>query len=149
MRERCAELSAALRVLPAGRRVWWATTRSTSSSPWWLQRLTSLALIPLTVWFAAAIVGLAGSGYEEFVAWLSDPCTTAVMVGFLAVTFHHAQSGMQVVIEDYVQNEKLKLVTIMANNFFSIAVALAAINVAGGFLVTRRMLEMFKKKKQA
>ena len=94
---------------------------------WWLQRLTSLALIPLTVWFAAAIVGLAGSGYEEFVAWLSDPCTTAVMVGFLAVTFHHAQSGMQVVIEDYVASHGLRIASVILVKFVCYGLALLGI----------------------
>ena len=94
---------------------------------WWLQRLTSLALSPLTVWFAAAIVGLAGSGYEEFVAWLSDPCTTAVMVGFLAVTFHHAQSGMQVVIEDYVASHGLRIASVILVKFVCYGLALLGI----------------------
>jgi succinate dehydrogenase / fumarate reductase membrane anchor subunit len=94
---------------------------------WWLQRLTSLALIPLTVWFAATIVGLAGSGYEAFVAWLSDPCTTAVMVGFLAVTFHHAQSGMQVVIEDYVSSHSWRLASIILVKFVCYGLAILGI----------------------
>jgi succinate dehydrogenase / fumarate reductase membrane anchor subunit len=94
---------------------------------WWLQRLTSLALVPLTVWFVAAVVGLAGSGYDEFAAWLSDPCTTAVMIGFLAVTFHHAQSGMQVVIEDYVASHALRIASIILVKFACYGLAILGI----------------------
>lgn len=94
---------------------------------WWLQRLTAIALIPLTVWFVAALVGLAGGGYDAFVAWLSDPCTTAVMVGFLAVTFHHAQSSMQVVIEDYVASHALRIATIILVKFVCYGLAILGI----------------------
>ena len=71
---------------------------------WWLQRLTAIALIPLTMWLVASIIALSGFGYEAFVAWFCQPINATVMILFLAVAFHHAQLGMQVVIEDYVSH---------------------------------------------
>ncbi len=71
---------------------------------WWAQRLTSLALIPLTLWFVAGVIHLAlgGEPYESFMAWIANPCTATLMILFLGVSFHHAQLGVQVVLEDYV-----------------------------------------------
>ena len=71
---------------------------------WWAQRLTSLALIPLTLWFVAGVINLAlgGEPYESFMAWIANPCTATLMILVLGVSFHHAQLGVQVVLEDYV-----------------------------------------------
>ncbi len=69
---------------------------------WWVQRLTALALIPLTVWFVFSVVGLAHSDFDTFRAWLSRPSNTTLMVLFFAAALHHAHLGVQVVIEDYV-----------------------------------------------
>jgi len=101
---------------------------------WWLQRLTALALIPLTVWFVASVVGLAGSGYDEFVGWLSEPCNAAAMVLFLGVTFHHAQSGMQVVIEDYVSDHGWRVAGIILVKFA--CYGLAVLSIVSTLIVT-------------
>ncbi|MEQ8509051.1 MAG: succinate dehydrogenase, hydrophobic membrane anchor protein [Rhodospirillaceae bacterium] len=69
---------------------------------WWLQRVTAIALIPLTIWFVASLIALAGHDYAAFMNWFGQPINATVMILFLAVAFHHAQLGMQVVIEDYV-----------------------------------------------
>jgi succinate dehydrogenase / fumarate reductase, membrane anchor subunit len=71
---------------------------------WWLQRVTAIALIPLTMWLVASIVALSGSGYDAFILWFGQPINATVMILFLGVAFHHAQLGMQVVIEDYVSH---------------------------------------------
>lgn len=69
---------------------------------WWLQRVTAIALIPLTIWLVASIIALIGAGHAAFTAWFGQPINATVMIIFLGVAFHHAQLGMQVVIEDYV-----------------------------------------------
>lgn len=71
---------------------------------WWLQRVTAIALIPLTIWLVASIIALSGSGHVAFTAWFGQPINATVMILFLGVAFHHAQLGMQVVIEDYVSH---------------------------------------------
>lgn len=71
---------------------------------WWIQRVTAIALIPLTLWLVASIIALSGSGHGAFILWFGQPINATVMVLFLGVSFHHAQLGMQVVIEDYVSH---------------------------------------------
>ncbi len=100
---------------------------------WWMQRLTSIALIPLTVWFVASLVGLAGTGYEDFVLWLASPINATIMILFLGVTFHHAQSGMQVVLEDYVSSHGTRIFSIIAVKF--ICYALAALSIVSVLIV--------------
>jgi succinate dehydrogenase / fumarate reductase membrane anchor subunit len=101
---------------------------------WWAQRVTAVALIPLTIWFASAIIALAGTGYETFVVWLASPLNATVMIVFLAVTFHHAQLGMQVVLEDYVSHHGWRIFSVIAVKF--ICYGLAAFGIVSTLIVT-------------
>ena len=94
---------------------------------WWSQRLTSVALVPLTLLFLFPFVRALGADWETVRAIYSTPLHAIVAVLFLLVGFNHLHQGIQVVIEDYIHNEKLKLASVMANNFFCAAVALASI----------------------
>jgi succinate dehydrogenase / fumarate reductase, membrane anchor subunit len=97
---------------------------------WWAQRLTALALVPLTLWFAASVVALAGADLATVRAWIAQPISAVLLVILIAATFHHAQLGMQVVIEDYVHSEWLKLTAIVAIKFAAVLLgALAAFSV--------------------
>lgn len=69
---------------------------------WMVQRLTSLAMLPLTLWFAWSLVCMASADYATFTAWLANPVTAVLLSAFCIMAFHHAQLGLQVVIEDYV-----------------------------------------------
>jgi succinate dehydrogenase / fumarate reductase membrane anchor subunit len=100
---------------------------------WWLQRLTAVALIPLTIWFVVSLIGLAGSGWEDYVQWIAGPINATVMILFLAVTFHHAQSGIQVVLEDYVAAHGTRIAAIIAVKF--ICYALAALSIISILIV--------------
>ena len=93
---------------------------------WWAQRLTALALVPLVLWFVAAIAGLAGADIVAVRAWIAQPLTSILLVLLIAATFHHMQLGMQVVIEDYVHVEWLKITGIVLVKFAAIALAVAA-----------------------
>jgi succinate dehydrogenase / fumarate reductase membrane anchor subunit len=92
---------------------------------WLLERLTSVALVPLTLWFIVAAVGLSGAGYAEVRAWLAGPFNTTAMLLFILALFWHAQLGVQVIIEDYVHHETIKLVSLMLLKFAAIALGLA------------------------
>ncbi len=80
---------------------------------WWAQRLTALALVPLTLWFAARVVQHAGAAHADMVAWLSNPVDATLMLLTIVAVFHHAHLGVQVVIEDYVQHEGLRIAGIL------------------------------------
>ncbi len=90
---------------------------------WWHARLTSVALIPLTIWFVVGVLSHIGASHAEFVAWLSSPFSAVMMILTIAVTFHHAQSGMQVVYEDYLHNEGVKLAAIIGTKFLALLLA--------------------------
>lgn len=80
------------------------------SHHWWLQRLTSIALVPLTLWFAVSVIALAGADYERVRAWLAEPWSAVLMILLIGATFHHAAAGMQVIYEDYIHTKWIRLV---------------------------------------
>lgn len=80
---------------------------------WWVQRVTAVALIPLTLWFVVSVILLAGAGHGEIVAWLSSPVSAGLMILLLIATFWHAALGLQVVIEDYVHHEGCKVALLL------------------------------------
>jgi succinate dehydrogenase / fumarate reductase membrane anchor subunit len=73
-------------------------------SEWSAERVSALALIPLTLWFAAAIIAHGGSDYATFIGWIRSPLTATLMVLLLLGLFHHTALGLQVVIDDYVHS---------------------------------------------
>ncbi|CBS87998.1 succinate dehydrogenase, hydrophobic membrane anchor protein [Azospirillum lipoferum] len=94
---------------------------------WWSQRLTAIALVPLTVWFVFGVIGHLGADHAAFVAWMKSPFSAVMMVLTAVVTFHHAQSGLQMVIEDYVHVEWQKMALIIGVKFLSFALAAACV----------------------
>lgn len=71
---------------------------------WWAERVSAVALIPLTLWFVASIIAHTTSDYANLVAWLKSPFVNIPMVLLLGVSFYHTALGLQVVIEDYVHS---------------------------------------------
>ena len=92
----------------------------------WRQRLTAVAMIVLVVPMIVVVMMLLGRNQAGAAQILGTPLIAIFMLLFIMASLWHMQLGMQVVIEDYIHDERLKLVSIMANNFFSVAVALAA-----------------------
>lgn len=72
---------------------------------WWAQRVSAVALVPLTVWFLGSIIAHAGGDYTAFIGWLKTPLASISMVLLLLALFHHTALGLQVVIEDYVHSD--------------------------------------------
>jgi succinate dehydrogenase / fumarate reductase membrane anchor subunit len=93
----------------------------------WRQRITGVATTLLIVPVIAVVMMMLGRNQAGAAQILGSPLVAIVMLLFIIASAWHMKIGMQVVIEDYVHNEKLKLVTIMANNFFCVAVALASV----------------------
>lgn len=94
---------------------------------WWAQRLTAIALVPLTLWFVVSVAGLAGLDHAGAAAWIGSPAVTVLLVLLVAATFWHAQLGVQVVIEDYVHNEAVKLGSLIVVKFAAVLLAVATI----------------------
>lgn len=93
---------------------------------WWAQRLTAIALVPLVLWFAVSLIILTGADHAAVAAWLGNPAAAVLMLLLILAGFHHAQLGMQVVIEDYVHTEWLKLALLMTVKFAAIALGVGA-----------------------
>ena len=91
----------------------------------WRQRLTAVANVPLTVAFVVIVIGLLGRNHAAVVQILGSPLVAIVMLLFIGSITTHMRIGMQVIIEDYVHDEVTKLVLLMANTFFAVAVGLA------------------------
>ena len=92
----------------------------------WRQRLTAVAMIVLIVPLVVVMMMMLGRNQAGAAQILGSPLIAVIMLLFIIASIWHMKIGMQVVIEDYVHDEKLKLISIMANNFFSVTVALAA-----------------------
>jgi succinate dehydrogenase / fumarate reductase, membrane anchor subunit len=92
---------------------------------WWLQRITAVALVPLSLWFVIAIIRLVGADVDSVRDWVGNPLAAILLVLLLIATFYHASLGLQVVIEDYLHAEltKLGLIIIVRLGCFALAVA--------------------------
>lgn len=105
---------------------------------WWAERVSAVALVPLTLWFVAAVIAHTRSDYAGFLAWLREFPTTILIVLLLAAIFHHTALGLQVVIEDYVHSG-FKFAAVVALRLGCLAIAivgiLAALHIAWGPLI--------------
>jgi succinate dehydrogenase / fumarate reductase membrane anchor subunit len=93
----------------------------------WRLRLTSFALAPLTIAFVAILVSLVGRDFESARALLGSPCPAILMILFVAIGAWHMMLGMQVIIEDYVQGERLKELSLIGNICFSALIGFSAV----------------------
>jgi succinate dehydrogenase / fumarate reductase membrane anchor subunit len=93
---------------------------------WWVQRLTSIALIPLGVWFVVSLLALPAFDHATVVSWMAHGWTALLLVVFIAVAVRHSQLGVQVVVEDYVHGGT-KTLSLIVSTFAHIFVAAAAI----------------------
>ena len=94
---------------------------------WWNQRMTAVAMVPLVIWMVSLCILMTGASYQDALAIASHPANATVLILFVAVGFWHAILGLQVILEDYVAAEGLRLVLIVAIRMF--AIALAALSI--------------------
>lgn len=95
-------------------------------SHWWWQRVTAIALIPLTVWFVVNLLSLFGANYITVAIWLSSPLNATFMLLFVLAALFHGQTGLQVVIEDYVHTKWLNLTLLLLIKFAAAVMAVFA-----------------------
>lgn len=85
----------------------------------WQKQVTSIALIPLAVWFVWSIVGLAWRPYEDAIDFVAAPHNTVFLLLLIWAGFAHFRLGLHSVIADYVHDERLKFVSLILNEFFA------------------------------
>ena len=81
---------------------------------WKAERVTSVALVPLTVWFVVAVMSHLGADQPAIAAWAGRPLNAALLLALVVMTFHHMQLGLQVVWEDYIHNTLRRDAVILA-----------------------------------
>jgi succinate dehydrogenase / fumarate reductase membrane anchor subunit len=99
----------------------------TGTLHFWQQRLTAVADIPLTIAAVAIVIGLFGRNHAAVVRILGSSFVAIVMLLFIITSIYHMWLGMQIIIEDYVHEERLKFVSLMANTCFCWAVGLTGV----------------------
>jgi succinate dehydrogenase / fumarate reductase membrane anchor subunit len=111
---------------PLGRVRYLGSAKS-GTKHFWHQRLTAVAMIPLTIAVVIIIVGLLGRNQAAVVQILGSTFVAITMLLFAVTSIYHMWLGMQVIVEDYVHDEMLKYITLMGNTFFCVAVGLTAV----------------------
>ncbi len=80
---------------------------------WWAQRLTAVALVPLSLWFVASVIAMANADHTAMTEWVGSPLIASLLILLVFATFYHAYLGLQVVIEDYLHHEGLKIISLL------------------------------------
>lgn len=93
---------------------------------WWMQRLTAVALVPLSLWFVAAMLTMLFVPRAVVVHWVANPINTVLLLCLIFSVFYHMQLGLRVVIEDYTHGEGRKLAAILIMNAVTLLLALGA-----------------------
>ncbi len=94
---------------------------------WWAQRVTAVALLPLTVWFVVAILGMESYAFEAVAAWMAGPLNGILLSCLLIALLYHSQLGLQVIVEDYVHSGGLKVATLITLQLVHIAAGVAGL----------------------
>ena len=90
---------------------------------WWLQRLTSIALVPLTIWFVVALLSLPDFSYDTVTHWIGHTLTALLMILFVLTAAWHSQLGLRVVIEDYAHEPAARTTMLILSTFVHVLLA--------------------------
>jgi succinate dehydrogenase / fumarate reductase membrane anchor subunit len=94
---------------------------------WWAQRVSAVALVPLTLWFIFSVIHLTGADQAGVIHWLARPASAILMSLFIVAMFYHLSLGLQTVIEDYVHREGVKLTSLLLIKGLIVLTAAAAL----------------------
>ena len=95
-------------------------------SHWWMQRVSAVALLPLTAWFAISLVTHPLQSYEAMRGWLGQPWVAVPAILLVLTLALHSKLGVEVVIEDYVHGKGVKTTLLLLSTFIHVAAAVAA-----------------------
>ena len=88
---------------------------------WWLQRVTAVALVPLSIWLVASLIAHARDGQQDLLAWLGRPAVAVTMAVLWVILFWHMKLGLRVIVEDYVHADRMKFAILIAVDLVSLA----------------------------
>jgi succinate dehydrogenase / fumarate reductase, membrane anchor subunit len=94
---------------------------------WWVQRVTAVALLPLTVWFVIALLGQPLQSYDAMRGWLGQPWVAVFTILLVVTLAWHSKLGVQVVVEDYVHGKGSKTTLLLLSTFVHIGAAVAGV----------------------
>lgn len=94
-------------------------------SHWWLQRVTAVALVPLTLWFVFSLLGLPSFEHQNVRSWIGEGWTPVGLVLLVLVLCYHSALGVQTVLEDYVHAKPAKIAALLASTFLHALLAVA------------------------
>jgi len=94
---------------------------------WWLQRLTSIALVPLAIWFTISLLSLPSFDHVTVIAWMAQSWTALLLVLFVLVATYHSQLGLRVVVEDYIHANGMKTLILVIVTFVHALLAAAGV----------------------
>jgi succinate dehydrogenase / fumarate reductase membrane anchor subunit len=118
---------------PLGR-VRGAGSAKSGSHHWWMQRVTSIALLPLTIWFILSLATSAGMSHAEVTAWIGSPLNAVLLLALIGLTFHHIAAGLQVIIEDYLRADGARIAALLVVKggcwLLGLAAALSVLRIA-------------------
>lgn len=99
----------------------------TGTTHWWMQRISAVVLIPLSFWLILFVSHLSGSSYQQTIEWVAEPLNSVFLIFWIIAVFYHAALGVQVVIEDYVHTEWLKITSVWVVKLAFLFLALVAL----------------------
>jgi succinate dehydrogenase / fumarate reductase membrane anchor subunit len=94
---------------------------------WWAERLTSAALVPLTLWFVFVAFHLAGHPRVDVAHWAANPINATLLLTLVTITFYHMQLGLQVVIDDYIHRNSTRMALLLVNKGAAVLLCLASV----------------------
>jgi len=97
------------------------------SRHFWRQRVTAAALIPLSIWFGIAVLGLIGTNEAAVLTFLTHPVNAILMASFVVILLYHMTLGLQDIIDDYIHGNGTKIFTLLVMRAATIAVGAASL----------------------
>ena len=97
------------------------------SGAWWAERLTAIALVPLSLWFIASIISLEGTTRAGMITWLHAPVPLVLILCLILATFWHMELGLRVVIDDYVHNDAIRIAMLLFQRGLCIVAAVLCV----------------------
>ncbi len=94
---------------------------------WWMQRVTAIVLVPLCLWFVISLLQMSQMDYNAVRVWMANPLSSVLLIFMLVALYYHAYLGLQVVIEDYIDQEWQKIANLLLVKFLCIFAGLASV----------------------